>query len=287
MRAFPFSDLLDGLPTIKVVDIGAAPVEGAEDAYAAIVRRGLARVVGFEPIEEACDALNEEARGKHIYLPLVVGDGGPARFHRCADPAMSSVFAPNAEAMALFQTLEEAATVTERYEVETVCLDDIEEAAGADYLRVGIQGGAGAALAGAERTLREAVVVHIRAEFVPLYFDQPLFGEVDEVLRAFGFEFHKFVGLGGRTFKPLVAGENENAALSQFLWADAVYAKDFAHFAALPEDRLLKLAVILHEVYRSFDLAALAIKHHDAKTDAGLWPAYIKRLTTDRPPKAW
>ncbi|MFQ5466523.1 MAG: peptide deformylase, partial [Kiloniellaceae bacterium] len=49
---------------------GAAPVEGAEDAYGAIVRRGLARVVGFEPIEEACDALNDEARGKHLYLPL-------------------------------------------------------------------------------------------------------------------------------------------------------------------------------------------------------------------------
>ncbi|MEJ2120724.1 MAG: FkbM family methyltransferase [Alphaproteobacteria bacterium] len=286
MRAFPFSDLLDGLPTIKVVDIGAAPVEGGEDAYAAIVRRGLARVVGFEPIEEACDALNEEARGKHIYLPLVVGDGEDATFYRCADPALSSVFAPDVNAMALFQTLEDASDVVEQYEVETVRLDDIEEAEGADYLRIGIQGGAGVALAGAERTLGHAVVVHIRAEFVPLYVDQPLFGEVDEVLRAFGFEFHKFVGLGGRTFKPLVAGDNENAALSQFLWADAVYAKDFANFTTLPEDRLLKLAVILHEVYRSFDLAALAIKHHDAKTDAGLWPTYIKRLTTDRPPRS-
>jgi FkbM family methyltransferase len=286
MRAFPFSDLLDGLPTIKVVDIGAAPVDGGEDAYAAIVRRGLARVVGFEPIEEACDALNDAARGKHVYLPLVVGDGTTQQFHRCADPALSSIFEPDAAAMALFQTLEEAAHVVERYEVETVRLDDVEEAAGADYLRIGIQGGAGAALAGAERTLRHAVVVHIRAEFVPLYVDQPLFGEVDEVLRAFGFEFHKLMSLGGRTFKPLVAGESERAALSQFLWADAVYAKDFAKFAALPEDRLLKLAVILHEVYRSFDLAALAIKHHDAKTDAGLWPTYIKRLTTDRPPRS-
>ena len=172
-----------------------------------LVRRGLARVVGFEPIDEACDALNEEARGKHLYLPLVVGDGETAQFHICADPAMSSIFAPNEDTMTLFQTLEDATEVIEAHEVETVRLDDVEQAADADFLRVGIQGGAGAALAGAERTLRDAVAVHIRAEFVPLYVDQPLFGEVDEVLRAFGYEFHKFVGLGGRTFKPLVAGD--------------------------------------------------------------------------------
>jgi len=285
MRAFPFSELLDGLPTIKVIDIGAAPAEGAEDVYAPLVRRGLARVVGFEPIDDACDALNDGARGKHLYLPLVVGDGEAAQFHICADPAMSSVFAPDTDTMELFQTLEEAAQVVEAHEVETVRLDEVEQAEGGDFLRVGIQGGAGAALAGAERTLSEAVAVHIRAEFVPLYVDQPLFGEVDEVLRAFGYEFHKFVGLGGRTFKPLIAGDNENAAMSQFLWADAAYVKSFAALEALSEDRLLKLAVVLHEVYRSFDLAALVIKHLDTRTDAGLWSAYIARLTTARPPK--
>jgi len=285
MQSFPFSDLLDGLPTIKVVAVGAAPADGTQEPYAVLARKGLARIVGFEPAAAACDALNEAARGKHLYLPRVVADGKRHRFHRCADPGLSSIYAPDEAAMAPFQTLAEGGRVVAVEEVETVRLDDVEEAAGADYLAVGVQGGAGAVLAGAERTLEGAAVVHMRAEFVPLYRGQPLFAQVDEALRAHGFQFHKFVGLGGRTFKPLVAGDNELAALSQFLWADAVYVKDYLGFDALAEEVLLKLAVILHEVYRSYDLAALALKHHDAKTDAGLWSGYVRRLTAAPPPK--
>jgi hypothetical protein len=43
---------------------------------------------------------------------------------------------------------------------------------------------------------------------------------------------------------------------------------------------LLKLAVILHENYGSFDLAALALEAHDCQTGSSLQPAYMTRLVT-------
>jgi hypothetical protein len=43
---------------------------------------------------------------------------------------------------------------------------------------------------------------------------------------------------------------------------------------------LLKLVVILHENYGSFDLAALALEAHDRRTGSDLQPTYIKRLVS-------
>ena len=285
MRSFPFSELLDGLPTIKVVDVGPLADRADEAAYAALARKSLARVIGFQPNEIECDRLIEAARGRHDYLPILLGDGEMHPFHHCADPAWSSMLPPNAPLLALFQTLEDATRVVETEERSTVRLDDVAEAEGADLMRIDARGGTRALFEGAARTLKNAIVIHTVVEFVSLYEDQPLFAEIDEYLRACGFQFHRFQGLGGRTFKPLMAGENENAALSQFLFAEAVYVRDFAAFDALPADKLLKLAVILHESYRSFDLAALALEHHDRKAETGLWDGYIKRLTAARPPK--
>jgi hypothetical protein len=57
-------------------------------------------------------------------------------------------------------------------------------------------------------------------------------------------------------------------------------ARDFMAFDQLAPLALLKLAVILHENYGSFDLAALALQAHDRQTGSSLQPAYMKRLVT-------
>ncbi len=67
--------------------------------------------------------------------------------------------------------------------------------------------------------------------------------------------------------------------LSQMLWADAVYVKDFMALDGLPPEKLLKMAVILHLVYGSFDLALQALSAYDAKMKTSLSQAYFGRLT--------
>jgi hypothetical protein len=42
---------------------------------------------------------------------------------------------------------------------------------------------------------------------------------------------------------------------------------------------LLKTALILHEVYGSYDLAQHALEHHDRRTGSGLQMRYLERLS--------
>jgi hypothetical protein len=173
---------------------------------------------------------------------------------------------------------------TER--VATVRLDDIPEIDAIDYLKMDIQGAELQALRGAERHLRRTMVVHTEVEFVPLYVGQPLFAEVDQELRRQGFLLHTFAGMSGRSFKPVMVNNNPNRALHQVLWADAVYVKDFTRFAELDAEQLIRAAIILHEVYHSFDLAALCFQHYDAQANTSLHKEYMQRLTTAAAPTA-
>lgn len=285
MAKFAFSEIMDGLPVIKVVDVGPATAAPGSEPYAPLMKRAMARVVGFDANEGDCEALTARAQGRHLYLPYVVGDGQTHTFHVCRDAAGSSLCEPDADKIALFQELDGIAEVIERKSVTTRRLDDIAEAAQADFLRIDAPGAALAVLAGAERLLGTLVVVHVAVDFVALYKDQPLFADIDQALRARGFAFHKFTALGGRSFKPLVIGNDANDPLSQMLSAEAVYVRDFSALGRLPAEKLLKLAVVLHEVYGSYDLTALALKHFDAETEGGLWPAYVRRLTGARTPR--
>jgi hypothetical protein len=285
MAKFAFSEIMDGLPVVKVVDVGPSTAEAGGEPYAPLMKRAMARVIGFDANEGDCAALNDRAAGRHVYLPYVVGDGTVRTFHICRAVAGSSLCEPDRERIMLFQELDSVAEIVERRSVETRRLDDIAEAANADFLRIDAPGAAIAVFAGAERLVAELIVVHVSVDFVALYKDQPLFADVDRALRDRGFAFHKFTALGGRSFKPLVIGTDANDPLSQVLSADAVYVRDFAALGALPAEKLLKLAVVLHEVYGSYDLTALALKHFDAQTEGGLWPAYVRRLTGARTPR--
>jgi hypothetical protein len=162
--------------------------------------------------------------------------------------------------------------------IQTRRLDDLPEAAGADFLKLDVQGAELDVLNGAEKILTEAVVVHTEVEFVPIYKGQPLFAEVDQRLRKSGFLFHKFIGFAGRTFQPMIVNQDKNYRLSQMLWSEAVYVKDFMAFDRLPAEKLLTMAVILHMLYESFDLALQALLARDAKLQTRFGDAYLRRL---------
>jgi hypothetical protein len=276
---------MDGLPVVKVVDVGPSTAETGGEPYAPLMRRAMARVIGFDANEADCAVLNARAGGRHVYLPCVVGDGETRTFHVCRDVAGSSLCEPDGAQIALFQELDGIGEVVERKSAPTRRLDDCAEAAHADFLRIDAPGAALTVLAGAERLVAELILVHVAVDFVALYKEQPLFADVDRALRGRGFAFHKFTALGGRSFKPLVIGNDANDPLSQMLSAEAVYVRDFAALGRLPAEKLLKLAVVLHEVYGSYDLTALALRHFDAQTEGGLWPAYVRRLTGARTPR--
>jgi hypothetical protein len=191
----------------------------------------------------------------------------------------SSLLEPNSGLLDRFQNLENLTQVVKKHTFATKRLDDIAEITGVDFLKLDVQGAELDVMNGGDRVLAEALVVHTEVEFVEMYKGQPLFAEVDQRLRRSGFVFHKFAGVAGRTFKPLILNNDVNQCLSQMLWADAVYVKDFMALDRLPAEKLLRLAAILHMVYGSFDLAMQALLAYDRQHSSALAPAYLHRLT--------
>ena len=267
------------LPSIHVVDVGAMALEGMPSPYNALLTAGVARVTGFEPVEEECRKLNTAGRGVHTFLPYAVGDGTSRTFRECNFSMTSSLYEPNTALLDRFQNLGELTRVVKQFPVETRRLDDLAEVRDVDYLKLDVQGAEYDVIEGASEALSHALVVHTEVEFVPLYVGQPLFAEVDQALRRNGFCFHRFAGLAGRAFKPMVYQNNVNAMLSQALWADAIYVRDWMDWESRSAEQLLKLALILHDVYSSCDLCLVALDHFDRKTGSALRERYLGALT--------
>ena len=276
---FSILEILNGQrPTISIVDAGAMMVGDGQEIYHPLIRAGLAQVLGFEPVQSECAKLNACRRAGHCYLPCAIGDGSRRTLHECNFSMTSSLYEPNSALLDLYQNLGELCRVVGKQEIDTVRLDDVSEARDLDFLKLDVQGAERDALRGAEKTLPSAVVVHTEVEFVPLYKDQPLFAEVDQELRRHGFWFHKFTGLAGRALKPILINQDVNATIGQLLWGEAVYIPELMRLEALPAQKLLHLAVILHEVYHSFDTCHYVLGHYDRKTQQ----SYLAKLTGGR-----
>lgn len=291
MVPFSFAQMLGkSCPPITIIDAGAMEIaEGGGEGsdYSPLVRAGVARVIGFEPVKDECDKLNAKA-GKHAtFLPHAVGNGNPGTFHVCNFPMTSSLFEPNRPLLKLFNNLSELTQVVRTEPIQTRRLDDIPECAQADFLKLDVQGAELDILQGAPTLLERVVVVNTEVEFVPLYKGQPLFADVDAFLRSRGFLIHSIPGIAGRAFKPLIANNNINSKVRQALWSQVTFVRDFTRFRELSPEQLLRLAVILHDMYGSYDLASLALLHHDARAKGGLWEAYLRRIlgSSQLPPK--
>jgi len=271
-------------PQVTAVIVGAAEVaDEGFDPQRIIAERSLGTIVGFEPDRQACDALNAKG-GAHRFFPYFVGDGSERTFYRTAWPVASSLYKPNEPLLRKFQGLVEWTREEEQKVVRTVRLDDIPEVKDADYLMIDVQGAELDVLRGAAATLSHVVLAQIEVEFAPLYEDQPLFGDVDRHLSASGFRLHKMPAMMGPPFRPLLRKDGKFWPISQVLWADAIYARDFMRLEDLPPRKLLALATLIHELYESVDFAAVVLRAHDKKTGSQFWRRYVTAVVGQPPP---
>jgi FkbM family methyltransferase len=272
------------LPSINIVDVGANPLAGIKGPYQTLIDANLASLVGFEPDPTVFDELQAIKGPRQTYLPLAVGDGKRHQFRLCQMSGMNSLLAPNFDLLNLVHRHGAWAQVMSVVDVDTRRLDDIAEIEAMDYLKIDIQGAEMLVFENATEKLKDCLVVHTEAMFVPMYVGQPLFSEQELFLRKLGLQVHKFFEMQGHVLKPLLVNGDSHAPLSQVFWADVIFIKDITRLDRLRPEQLLKLAIILHEVYGSFDVAHLMLDAYDRAAGTALAPVYLDSLI--KAPKA-
>lgn len=276
---FSLAQVLGPDHDLTVLDIGAMP-EG-QPRYQPLLNNFNAHVVGFEPNPEQFAKLENTAR--HTFLPHFLGDGNDATFHLTRYPGCCSLYKPNAAVIDLFETIGCAEPggnfhVLATETVSTVRLDDVYPLPGCDFIKADVQGAELDILAHGTHVLESALMLETEAAFVELYEGQPLFGDLQVFLREHGFVLHKLVDIAGRTFRPLQRGDNPYAPISQMLWADAVFVRDFANLARFDDAALQKAALIAHDMYLSYDLALRFLSELDRRTNTTHASDYQARL---------
>jgi FkbM family methyltransferase len=261
--------------SVDIVDIGANPVDG-RPRYACLLDQGRGRVVGFEPNPEALARLVSAKGPSETYLPYALGDGARHVLNLCHASGMSSILEPNRAVLDCFHGFPDWSRIAGRIEVDTVRLDDVAEIGNIDLIQIDVQGYELEVLRNGVEKLRSAVVVHTEVEFLQMYRDQPLFAEVDAFMRQQGFLLHCFSSFFTRTFRPLLLDQDIYKGLNQALWADAVFVRDFTRFDLLSSEKLMKVALILHDLYGSFDLALRALSAVDQRQGSDLGARYMR-----------
>jgi len=272
---FSLRSLFDDIPVVSVIDVGASPIDGLP-IYEPLRESGAAKILGFEPSTEQYEKLLEMKLEHSTFLPYAIGDGTEGELKLCRGAGMSSLLEPDMEVLSHFRQLALAGEVIAREPLQTHRLDDIPEAQGMDFIKVDVQGGEMGVFEGAKELLSDAFMIHTEVQFVPFYKDQPLFAEIDQCLRQAGFWFHRFESTQSRVFSPLRIPDDPHAGISQQLWSDAVYVRRFTDFSKLEMSTLLKLALLAHDLYQSYDLCLLALKCIDDQHGTGRHRLYLE-----------
>jgi FkbM family methyltransferase len=260
----PLSVLLRTHRPTAIVDIGANPIDG-DPPYKPMLQKGLCRVTGFEPQPDALAELNARKSDHESYLPYVVGDGKDGIFRICRASGMSSLLRPNKHMLSHFPKFGEWGHVVKEIPVSTRRLDDIAEISAMDFLKIDAQGSELSVVRHGHRRLMQAVAIQTEVSFLPLYHDQPTFGEIDNEMRRLDFVPHALVAINKRMIAPLFDATNPYAAIHQLLEADIVYVRDFTRPDAMSNEQLGQLAMIAHHCYRSHDLVLNCIHHLESR----------------------
>ncbi|CAN5291877.1 hypothetical protein BH11PSE4_BH11PSE4_17600 [soil metagenome] len=283
----PLVDLLKPHRVTHVVDIGANPIDG-DAPYKAMLSRRACRVTGFDPHPQALVQLNARKGDLETYLPYAIGDGREHTLKICRGIGFASLLQPDDKVLSHFPRFSELGRVIGETAFITHRLDDVAEIGSVDLLKIDIQGSELSVFQNGRAKLASAIAVQTELSFIPLYTNQPVFGEVDLELRSLGFVPHMFAAINKKMIAPML-GPDPAAAFNQLVEADVVYVRNFIEADAMDIEQLKHLALVAHHCYGSFDLAANCMHHLVRRkaipTDTG--NRYVQLLQANRPSPAY
>ena len=261
-----FEDLLRDDPTLTIVDVGAQDLKGESHIYSPLTRRWPHRVIGFEPIYDQEVVENTESGVRRV-LPYALGDGSEQALHVTRYSALSSFYRPNRSLRAEFHGPKHLYDIVKTVPMQTRALDalPLEQA---DFIKIDAQGAEPLIVKGGMRYVSQTPLAYCETTFVPLYEHAPLFDEHLSLFRAYGFELVDLY-LNGRRRAELRTPDAYPALAPQgggrLIWADALYglrSLTSGEPSSEQRPRALKAALVLHALFRHYDVAARIIERH-------------------------
>jgi hypothetical protein len=245
---------------LEVADIGAAAIGGVPP-YKKLLDLGLAGLNAFDADPRQHQSILDAYGDKVAIFTEIVGDGQPATLQLASRASgMTSLLEPDPTHLAFFNGFKSFGQIYETTAVQTTRLDAVEGLPQLDYLKMDIQGSELAALKSGVERLRDCVCVQLEVSFVPLYRNQPCFGEVDLWMRAHGYLPHAFTHVKKWSVSPAIRDGNFRVPFNQIIEADMVYFRDLTKPEALSDEQLKKIALIAHYCYQSPDIALHALR---------------------------
>jgi len=177
--------------SLKFVDVGAAG--DIHPRWKRISK--FLDYIGFEPDKRSSELLvkSQNCKSYKIYPYALWNKKQKLKFNLTKKPEVSSAFKPNYKFLNQFMN-------SERFKIESIIeLDSIDldnlEIEGIDFIKMDVQGGELNIISGAENNLPKCIGLELEVEFNEIYENQPLFGDLQEKLSNYGFEFIDFVSL--------------------------------------------------------------------------------------------
>ena len=152
--------------------------------------------IGFEPDKRSREIITNKNTNFKSYqiLPYALSDSEKTlSLHLCKKPQVSSLYEPNSEILNKFPDSKRF-DVVETAIVDCVSLDSLNLPK-IDFLKIDIQGAENDVLKGASSMLNSVLGLELEVEFIEIYKEQPLFGDICKTLSKNGFEFIDFVNL--------------------------------------------------------------------------------------------
>ena len=260
-----------------ILEIGALPIEDSKEPFYHLLEYfPSSEIIGFEIQKELCDKMNSKASKGIKYYPHALGEKDEKKtLYNTEHPMCASLYKPNEKLIRLYNNLNYAYLKNET-KIETTALDtfvDKYNIRDIDLIKIDIQGAELDVFKGGKKILQNVLKIICEVEFVSIYKNQPLFGDVCNFLNNYDLMFNKFLNLSGRTLKPLISKENPNLA-SQHMWSDAVFIRHIEKIQDLNNEKLLKLS-LLSTIYNSIDLAYFCLLVYDKRNSSTIAKEWI------------
>ncbi len=256
----------------QMLEVGAHPYEGSNEPFHQIINFfPNSKIFAFEINKDECEKLNKNSPKGIKFFPYALSEKQQRKkIHVTNHPMCTSLYEPNEKLMRLFNNLN-FAYLKKIEEIETVSLDFFikkQNLKFIDFIKIDIQGAELDVFRGGVECLKKVLTIITEVEFVELYKNQPLFGDVNTFLKEKDLIFHKFISLQGRTLKPTILNNDPNYS-TQHMWSDVMYVRNIETISDLDDKQLLKLSILAF-LYGSPDLTHYCLAKFDEKNNTDL-----------------